>query len=247
MNTTLLDWLISSGLDEKRAAIYLAALARGEATAADLAKDLKMTRTTIYDHLRVLEDRGYVQMLRKGKRGVIVPLHPKELLKRAERTKAELSDLLPNFLALYAGEGKRPSVQTFMGAHAAREVFEDILKVCKKEYVYFSAPSETFRTVEKAFIKKWIARRVAKGIASRSLRSKTKGIVDPFFLEERAHLRQIRYLPAYVDLKSSIYLYENRIGVISTQAEGGAYIIHSPDLAFSLRQIFEFLWGISLG
>lgn len=64
--------------------------------------------------------------------------------------------------------------------------------------------------------------------------------------EESAYLRQIRYLPEYVDLKASIYLYGDNIGVIATHKEGAAFIVHSPDLAFSMCQIFEFLWGISI-
>lgn len=40
--------------------------------------------------------------------------------------------------------------------------------------------------------------------------------------------------------------YENNIGVIATRKEGAAFIIHSPDLAYSMRQLFDFLWSVSL-
>lgn len=242
---TLQAWLASAGLDEQRADIYLAALAKGEATAADLARDLKMGRTTIYENLRFLEERGFVQTLMKGKRKVFLPLHPKELLKKIESQKEQLKDLLPDFLAMYANQDKQPFVQLFTGPFAAREIYEDILRSVKDEYVYFSPSALTLQNVDRKYIEQWIARRVKADIKSRSLRVKAKNVPHPIFSEEAKYLRQIRYLPAYVDLNATIYIYGNNVGVISTRKEGSCFIIHSPDMAFSLKQIFEFLWSVS--
>lgn len=247
MKNNLLAWLLSTGLDEQRANLYLEALGKGEATAAELAGRSKIGRTAVYDNLRALEERGYVKTVRHGKRKAFVPLHPKELFKKFENQKQQLKDLLPDFLALYATKDTMPFVQLFDGPLAAREVYEDILATSKKEYIYLSPPQLTLQVVDRGYIEKWIARRVAKGIQSRSLRVKDKTVPDdPLFNSEQPYLRQIRYLPAYMDLKSSIYIYENNIGVISSGKEGSAFIIYSPDLAFSIRQIFEFLWGICL-
>ena len=236
-----------TGLDNQRARLYLAALGRPEATAGDLAKALKLGRTAVYDNLRVLEERGFVKTVRHGKRKVFVPLHPKELLRSWENKKQQLKDLLPDFLALYATKQHEPFVQLFTGPFAAREVYEDILASTKKEYVYFSPPELTLQAVDRAYMKKWVERRVAKGITVRSLRTKSESEnPDPFFSKQEDHLRQIRYLPAYVELKATIYVYENNIGVIGTRKEGTGFIIHSPDLAFSVRQLFDFLWSVSL-
>lgn len=240
-------WLLSTGLDEQRANLYLAALQKSEATAKDLAEITGLGRTAVYDNLRVLKERGYVHEIFHGKRKIYVPLPPKELLKKMEGQKEQLKDLLPDFLAIYATENKQPFVQLFEGQYAAREVYEDILKTVKKEYCYFSPPELTLQVVDEQWITKWVERRVAKGIVSKSLRVKVKEVVEkPFFYEEQKYLRQIRYLPAYVDLKASIYIYENNVGVISTKQEGSAFIIYSPDLAYSFKQIFDFLWSVSL-
>jgi HTH-type transcriptional regulator, sugar sensing transcriptional regulator len=150
-------------------------------------------------------------------------------------------------LAIYAENTGQPFVQVFTGKYAAREVYEDILKVTKKEYYYLSAPHLTYAMVDKNYMKEWVERRVKKGIRSHSLRVKSQEVVsEPIFNEEENYLRQIRYLPAYVDLKASIYIYENNIAVISTRKEEVAYIMYSPDLAFSMRAIFQFLWSVSM-
>jgi|SRR3989344_3070210 len=246
MDNNLISWLLSTGLDEQRAEIYLACLSLSEATAKELAQKLNIGRTAVYDNLRVLEERGYIKTVFSGKRKIFIPLHPKELYKKFEGLKLQLKDLLPDFLSLYAVEGTKPFVQIFTGKYAAREVYEDILATTKKEYVYFSPQDLTYIMVDKNYIKKWIGRRIKNGIHSRSLRIKPREVPGIEWLGAgEKYLRQVRYLPEYVDLKSSVYIYENNIGVISTAHEDSAFIIHSTDLSFSLRQIFEFMWGIA--
>ncbi len=246
MHNNLLAWLLDSGLDEQRANIYLAALNLGEATAKQISDIVGIRRTAVYDNLRVLESKGYVKAVREGKRQVFVPLHPNELYKKFESHKQQLKDLLPDFLALYAQKDIKPFTQLFQGHYAGREVYEDILRVAEKEYVYFSPPELTLQVIERKFMEDWVKRRVAKGIRSRSLRVKAKVVPNaPIFNNETEYLRQVRYLHGHVDLKAAIYIYGNNIGVISTKKEGSAFIIYSPDLAFSLRQVFEFMWQIS--
>lgn len=246
MRNNLLVWLESTGLDQQRANIYLAALSRGEATAKEVAEVVGISRTAVYDNLRILEKKGYVRSIREGKRQVFVPLHPNELYKQFESRQKQLKDLLPDFLAMYAEKDTKPFVQLFQGQYAAREVYEDILRVEKKEYVYFSPSELTLQVVNRSFMEQWVKRRVAKGVSSRSLRVKAKVVPNaPIFNNETEYLRQIRYLHGHMDLKAAIYIYGNNIGVISTKKEGSAFIIYSPDLAFSLKQIFEFMWQIS--
>lgn len=247
MENQLISLLLSTGLDEQRAQIYMVLLSLGEGQAKQVATVMKMGRTAVYDNLRYLEERGYVTVVYHGKRKIFLPLHPKELYKRSQQQMKQLKDLLPDFLALYADQAQQPTVQLFRGIHAAREVYEDILAVTKHEYHYFSPPQLTYQALEKAYIKKWIDRRVHKGIHSYSLRVKQRDIKDePWFGSDARFLRQIRYLPAYVDLHATVYIYENNIGIISGQQEQSATIIHSPDLAYSFRQIFQFLWSVSL-
>ena len=241
MDKKLIAWLIENGLDKQRAELYLTALSLGEATAKELADEMKLGRTAVYDNLRILAEKGYIRILYRGKRKIYLPLSPKELYKKFENQRKQLQDLLPNFLAHYAEESRQPFVQIFEGPYAAREVYEDILRFTKKEYIYFSPPQLTLENVDKTFIANWIKRRVKKGIRVRSLRVRGKDVPDePIFNEEAAYLRSIKYLPLYADLKASIYIYENKVGVISTKRESVSFIVQSTDLTYSLRSTDEF-------
>lgn len=247
MKDHIQTWLEETGLDPQRATLYRSALSLGETTAKDLASATGLQRTAVYDNLRVLEQRGYVTSVRHGRRMVFIPLHPKELYRKFARQKQQLRDLLPDFLALYANKTRQPFVQLFEGPLGARAIFEDILLNANDDYVYLWPPQLTLATVDRSFLEDWVRRRVAKGIHARALHVKAHEVVnDPLFTDEAKYLRQVRYLPGHIELRAAIYVYGQNIGVIATKKESTSFIIHSADLAFDVRQVFDFLWGISL-
>lgn len=57
MKNNLIKWLLSTGLDEQRASLYLVLLSKGEAMAGELARESEIGRTAVYDNLRVMEER----------------------------------------------------------------------------------------------------------------------------------------------------------------------------------------------
>lgn len=247
MKENLIKFLMDMGLSEQRARLYLIALSMGKATVSELAKATNIRRTAMYDNLDALQGKGLVRVIHEGKRKIYIPKHPREFYRQVSNQKEQFRDLLPDFIALFAQTTREPFVQVFTGTHAAREVYEDILRVAPKEYMYFSAPSLAWLMTDKTFMRSWVDRRVAKKIHVRTLRVRGKDVSHVSWLNESdAFLRHIRYLPEYVDLKNSIYMYGNNIGIISTVEENAAYIIYSPDFAYSLKQIFEFLWNISV-
>lgn len=245
MKDNLKAWLQRTGLNELQAKTYLAALSTGSGEAREIADKAEVSRTGVYEYLEQLTKLGFLQEVRDGKRKKFVALHPKELAKRQQSIALQLKDLLPDFLALYARDAKAPFIQQFEGAHAARELFEDILTSGIQDYCYISAPKETYSAVDKVFMKEWITRRVKKGIQARALRVPTPDAPrDTVYTSEDEYLRQIRYLPSYIDLKATIYVYGNNVAVLSARDEQRAYIIYSPDFAFTMRSLFELLWGI---
>lgn len=245
MNKNVELWLKSIGLNEAQAAVYLSTLAVGDGNAKEIAEKSDVSRTGIYEYLEQLQEEGLVREVNVGNRKKYVALHPKELYKRQQAITSQLKDLLPDFLALYVQDSKAPFIQQFEGANAARNIFEDILDCGVSEYSYLSAPHKTYNAVEKSFFKDWIARRLKKGIRARALRVPNDVAPnDELFNAGEKYLRQIRYLPSYLDLKATVYIYGNNVGIVSARDEARAYLIYSPDFSFTMKSIFDLLWQI---
>ena len=245
MNANLQIWLNGAGLSEIQSKVYLSALSAAEGNAQEIAKKAGNSKTGVYDHLSNFEDLGLIREVRAGKRKRFVALHPKELYKKQRAHTAQLKDLLPDFLSLYAQDSTAPFIQQFEGAHPGRYIYEDILTSGAKEYRYISSPETTYAAADKTFIKEWVDRRVKKGIQSRALRVPSKRMPDDKkFSDSEEFLRQVRYLPSYMDLKATIYVYGSNVGIISAREEERAYLIYSPDFAATMTSIFDLLWNI---
>ncbi len=232
-------------MSEMQAKVYLAALAAAEGSAQKIAKKAGISKTGVYDHLITLGAMGVVREIKAGKRKRYVAMHPKELYKKQKAHTSQLKDLLPDFLSLYAQDSSAPFIQQFEGKHPGRHIYEDILSSGVKEYRYVSSPETTYETVDDAFIKGWVKRRVKKEITSMALRVPSKEMpIDPEFDDSQEYLRKVRYLPSYLVLKATIYIYGNNVGIISAKDEERAYLIYSPDFASSMKSIFDLLWGV---
>jgi sugar-specific transcriptional regulator TrmB len=246
MNRELINWLTRAGLDEQRSSIYLAVLARYECKAAEIAADLGMSRTAMYDNLSFLEQRGFISKVRKGRVSFFKALQPHELEARFRSQLNQLNDLLPLFSSLASSKVAQPSIQRFKDEYAARHVFEDILAKRPEEYLYISNPVETYKMLTRRYITRWIQRRVELNIRAKGIR--TVRLTDPadkIFTEEKKYLRSLRYLPEHFSFSATIYLYDNSVGLISSYRENEALIINSRDISSTFRNFFEILWGVS--
>lgn len=245
MNINLQIWLNGAGLSEIQSKIYLAALSAAEGNAQEIAKKAGISKTGVYDHLKNLESLGLIREVTSGKRKRYVALHPKELYKKQRAHTAQLKDLLPDFLSLYAQDSTSPFIQQFEGPHPGRHIYEDILSSGVSEYLYISSPETTYAAINKKFINEWIKRRVKKGIQSRALRVPSENMpADKQYGNSEEYLRHVRYLPSYMNMKATIYVYGNNVGIISAQEEERAYLIYSPDFAATMTSVFDLLWNI---
>jgi sugar-specific transcriptional regulator TrmB len=246
MNRELINWLTRAGLDEQRSSIYLAVLTRYECKAAEIAGDLGMSRTAIYDNLSHLEQRGFITKVRTGRVSRFRALQPHELEARFRSQLNQLNDLLPIFSSLASSKVAQPSIQRFKDEYAARHIFEDILAKRPKEYLYISNPVETYKMVTRRYITRWIYRRIELKIRARGIR--TLRLTDPadkIFTDEKNYLRTLRYLPEHFSFPATLYLYDNTVGLISSFRENEALLINSRDISATFRNFFDVLWTIS--
>jgi sugar-specific transcriptional regulator TrmB len=246
MNEELITWLMDIGLEEQLAKIYLLTLSKGSCRASDISKELKLNRTAIYNNLDRLEELGYVIKIKICKQLLYSAISPKDLNRRMKVRMSRLEDLMPLFLMQSKNSDSEPVFQFFQGKDSARNVFEDILKVRPKEYFYISNPVETYKTLSRNYIEKWIEKRVKLNIHSKGIRTvKLESAADKVFSEEKPYKRTLRYLPANMSFGSTIYIYGDSVGIISSFKENRTIIIKSKDIAYTFEQFFNLIWQMS--
>lgn len=136
----LIRELVSLGLSEKEAAIYLALLELSPASVQDVANKSKVNRATTYLLVDTLAKRGIVSTTAVGSKQLFVAEPPERLVtilrlqrQELEEKERELLGKIPLLNAIYNARGEKPRIRYFEGAEglrAARELFMETEGEC---------------------------------------------------------------------------------------------------------------------
>ena len=234
------------GLSEKEARVYLSALELGATTADKLAKHAKVNRSTTYVQLESLMKNGLISTYEENKKTFFAPESP-EFLKRLLTKQREdvgakernLAAILPDLLQQYAGAGEKPVVRFFPGKEGIATVREEVLTVKEKElFVVFASDTMT-KVFTGTELDDYTVRRKALGIFSRGLYTQ-KDFFDTADLDE---LTDRRYLPNLY-LSIDIRIFGDKTALFSLEGNAFAMVIESKQIASSMKNIFNLLWGI---
>lgn len=147
--------LMQNGLAEKEAKVYLAILEGGEMTALQIAEKSHLKRTTVYDILAVLKERGIVSMLKR--RGIhhVSALPPQILIERFKRS-AQLADhILPQLLELAYSSPLKPRIRFYEGIEGLKAILTE-MSLSKQQTVGFTdyalMPKEMFAHIRKTVV-----------------------------------------------------------------------------------------------
>ena len=137
----------------------------------------------------------------------------------------------------------RPRIAIYEGVAGIIHVNEDLLTVKSGEYHMVGSAQEMLDVLGEAYLKDYVQRRVAKGITSWAIRVRGREVALPFMGDGERWRRKLRYLRQSVvgDLVS-IYLYDQKVAVVSGMGEGFAMIIESSELSTMLGLLWRVVW-----
>jgi len=178
-------FLIEMGLSEKEASIYMALLQSDFMGVADISKETKINRTTVYPVLEYLMSKGLVQEIEiKGKtkfkaespeRLESYIYQQKDQLREIE---GKLQDMIPQFKSVMHRNGDRPIVELYEGKESILKAVRGITKNQNSEDEIYNIYSRDL--VEKHFdpkdLKPLKKDRVQKNITSNVIYAYSKGI-----------------------------------------------------------------------
>ena len=89
-----------------------------------------------------------------------------------------------------------------------------------------------------------VRRRIKAGVQLRVVRSATKD-VHPFWADDPADLRVLRYAPDDFSFSMTTYIYDDTVALISSRKENFAMTIESAEFAAMQTGLFETLWAVA--
>ncbi|MDO8513785.1 MAG: helix-turn-helix domain-containing protein [bacterium] len=242
------DFLKQLDLSEKEIEVYLACLELGESSIVSIKEKTGLPRTTVFHELENLRDRGLIEITQTATRRIYIPYPPRKIMtlirgkqEKLQEQAENLEKFLPEFNRLYEFSPFQPRVRFFRGEEI-KAIYEEILETPVDEIYYVGETNKLTDILDKNFFIDWVARKVKKGIWTRSVW--VRGKIDSFF-DPKEGLRKRRIGPVGFECPAHYYIYGDNVAILTSIKENFGVVITSRENATAMRNWFQQLWKVS--
>ncbi len=237
--------LLDVGFSEKEIAIYIALLSLGKGIVTKISRTASISRTTTYDILDSLVQKGLVNISGKEPKQEYIAEPPEKLEKfireEIEKKNSNLNrikDIIPELRSI-SKEGERPKIKFYEGLDGLIEVYDDTLTA--KEPIVAYACYEDMEPLIPKYFETYYKRRVKNKIFARGIVPET-----PMAIEHKKRdveeMRELTLIPNdKYNFTPDIEIYDNKVTIASWKEKLGI-IIESHEIADAMKKIFELAW-----
>lgn len=238
--------LIEVGIAEKEAAVYLALLSSGAATADQTAKRAGLNRSTTYVQIERLMQLGLVSTFKQGKKTLFTAESPNNLerlieakVQKLEYDKANITAFIPDLMKLYSAGGHLPIVRSYEGKHGIVSIRKLILEAHDPD-IYVVTDLDRFH---KMYTNKELLD-YSKERARRKLRTHVVYCADDATPSISAfppqELKRISHKE--FPFESDVYLFDDYVAFASYGNGAHGVLLQSAHIAATMRSLFNLVW-----
>ena len=236
-------FLNSMGLDDKDQKVYMALLKLTDAAASNVAMSAKMERTTTYHHLEKLLKLGLATSYRHKNTKRFSAESPNKIKGILEGKLVEFEKYLPELQKIpYGRQFVNLRLFEWMD-EGMKQLIEEELN-CKEKLVRSIGSVRDLRKV-KGSHSGFTDRRIAKKVFSKCLRPADDDFDDGWIEAQEKELREVRILPKGADMHGMMFIFDDKVSVITPEEEGVGFLIESKSYSKTMKAMFETLWTIS--
>jgi len=251
-------------LRDIEATAYKTLLTGSVLSASEIAKQMNVSRTSVYDLLKVLIAKGLVyETLKAGVHphtkdfggGVkkFAPQSPEKinlLLEEKEKditqAKKSLSDL--NLEYQKTSQLYGPRLQIFKGRESLQQMTKDMLLYRDIEVLSYMPVKHIIELLTPKYWEKYQNERVSRNIDLRVIWP--EGQIPsfskyPYLKPTKEFKRQARVAPKNTDFSLGYSIYGNAVRFVSSQRESFGFQIESHEFSAMMKSQFELIWQIS--
>ncbi len=226
------------GLTQKETALYLAVVELGSASVQRIATKAGIVRSTAYEVLESLREKGLVTTFLKKKTRYYNAEDPAQIVRWAESRVVALKEALPELNILTGRSRQRPSVRFYEGKEGLQIVLREILDEAR-ELIGFASVDDVFREVDQ--FEHFVAERIKRKISLRViLRASPRA--DERKRLGREQLRDVKIVPAHHVYHGLLYIWKNKVAFFSFMRDYVVVVIESSETAELQRALFNNLW-----
>lgn len=247
----LIETLKKIGFSDKEAQVYLQLIHLGPQSASVLSRHTKINRTTIYDILESLQERGIAQSIKKSGSTLFSALHPSELIRFLEREKTEMirkierqqetvEKALPELISLEGNKTSKPKVTFYEGEKGVREAYEDTLN-SENEILAYANVEEMHKGLPHFFPEYYHRRAIEKEIHIKAIMPNNEASLERAQHDKEENRESILIPKEEYPFTPEINIYNNKV-LITSWREEMAIMIESKEIADFHRKMHKLCW-----
>lgn len=231
------------GLSDNEIKIYIELLKTGATTANRISKLTGVKRSTTYDNLNLLANKGLVSSIIKEKVIYFEAIDPKKIMRLMEEKKEKLSKVVKELRSLIEVKKEEGGASFFEGKRGVITILNDILDE-KKELWFYGSRKEAQVALEK-YPDNFVLKRAELGIPLRAVMAEEdRG--DPSMNDKKVYaLSKMKFLNSLNKIPTNVFIYGDKVAFMTSGDNLSGIIIKNKEVVEQQRIIFESLWKIA--
>lgn len=237
------DELKEFGLSETEIALYTTLLKTGDSTANRLAKITGIKRTTTYDNLALLINKGIVSIVTKENVTYYLASDPHKIIRLIEDKKDRINKIIPELQSLKEIAKDTTGVTFFEGKKGVLTVLNDIIDE-KKELWFYGSRKKALVALQH-YPENFIQKRAEHKIPLKAVLAKEdKG--DPAYNDKKAYaLSNLKFLEHFNNTSTNVFIYGDKVAFMTYGENLVGIIIKNTDVVKQQRELFNLFWKIA--
>lgn len=223
------------GLTKNEAKVYITLLKLGMSKAGVISKNAGINRTTTYDCLNGLIDKGLVSFVVESKHKVFKPVSPERLLDFVKEKELQVQKLLPDLKKFYKTPEKKHNVTLYKGYKGIKSVFQDFISSTGEDGTIRVMDSEGQFTKRMPYYSPHYIKQVEDN------NIKIKHIVRKGRDIKPTKTTRVRFIDK-LESDAVINVYADKIAILLWTNPPEAVVIENESLNKSLEYYFEKIW-----
>ena len=241
-NAQLKITLQNFGFSEKETDVYIALLELGKGSVTEISRKAGINRTTGYDILNTLTNKGVVSVSGKEPKQEYAAEPPESITTYLKREAEKIADSIKKSeeiahdLTLLHAYKNRPKIRFYEGKEGLQHVYEDTLSSSETIRAYASV--EDVHSTLPNYFPAYYKRRAAKGISIRAIFPHTPE-AEKLINHNEEEKRETVLVPAdKFNFSPEINIYDNKV-MIADWREKLGIIIESQEIADAMKKTYE--------
>lgn len=239
----ILSAMQNLAIDEKQANVYLACLELGTATIQEVADKSGIKRTSIYNFLDEMKQKGLISEITQDRRTLLVAEDPHHLVERARMNVSKMENLLPDLMSIYNLPGNKPKVRFYTGVEGIKKLYmEEVINADGKIYG-FSDYEKMFEAItDWAWLWSFPEERKKRNLPFLNIaKYGPRGI--EIQAKDKEQLRETK-LVTNVEFDTEINIFGNKVAMMSFRRPYAAVLIEDRAIATTFKSAWKLLWNI---